>query len=474
MQIFRPKLFALFLIVGALLFNPQTSFAAPENSGEKPVPKINDGFVLLPEGETTLGSPDGERQRNGDETRHKIAISGFYVDPYETRQSDYEKITGTNPSANKGGDLPVENVTWLEAVKYCNAKSEAAGLKPVYKIDGEEVTWDRNADGYRLLSEAEWEYACRAGSESVFNSGDRVDGSDVNFEGTYPYLIEENYVNQKDPSVKSGRYRGHTIAVDSLKPNAFGLRNMHGNVAEWVFDYYAPYPSPTPADYAGPETGKYRVNRGGAYIDFGKHLRSAYRSAANPLARDPKRGFRIARNAENPNAASLETKAPELATMPEKPKVLVAWFSYSGNTEKGAELIAKKLGADTFEIKMKKPYRGNIYEVSQKDLNSRARPELAAHVDNIGDYDVIILGYPTWWATMPMPVVTFLESHDLKNKVVLPFSSHGGTVFGESQSDLAKTAKDAYVLPGFEYHYSGGGALSQRIDDWLKRNNLSK
>lgn len=432
-----------------------------------------DGFILLPGGVFQMGSPEGERQRDADERRHAAKVSPFHVDPHEVTQADYEKVMGVNPSQHKGPKLPVENVTWLDAIRYCNSKSLKEGLQPAYEIDGEAVVWNRRADGYRLLTEAEWEYAARAGGDTIFNTGNQVNGDKVNFEGAYPYLIEENYVTRQDPSVKPSRHRGETIAVDSLPPNAFGLRNMHGNVAEWVFDYYAPYDEANNEDYAGPGQGKYRVNRGGSYIDFGKHLRSAYRSAANPRDADPKRGFRIARNAQ-PLEASVATETPDLIDMPDKPKTLVAWFSYSGNTKKGADIISKDIGADNFRIQMQNPYRGNIYDVSQKDLNAGARPKLAGHVNNIRDYDVILLGYPTWWATMPMPVFSFLQDHDLQGKIILPFSSHGGTIFGESQSDLAKAAKGAYVFPGFEYHYSGGRDLPARIAKWLEQNHLKK
>lgn len=426
------------IAIGTVLLCPifyMSAFSATE------VGKIDDDFILLQGGAFQMGSPREERQRGDDETRHSAHVSPFYVDPCEVSQKDYQALMGTNPSGHKGANLPVENVTWLDAIRYCNAKSVKAGLEPVYEIDGEAVTWNRKANGYRLLTEAEWEYAARAGSDTVFNVGNQVNGENINFEGTYPYLIEENYVTQHDPSVKPGRYRGETIAVDSMAPNAFGLHNMHGNVAEWVFDYYGPYDPAQARDYAGPMSGQYRVNRGGSYIDFGKHLRSAYRSAANPLAADTKRGFRIARNAV-PLDSVLKTAAPSRIALPEKPKVLVAWFSYSGNTKKGADIIAEQLDADKFPIDMAKPYRGNIYEVSQIDLNNGTRPELASHVNNIADYDVILLGYPTWWATMPMPVVSFLEDHNLKGKIILPFSSHGGTIFGESQSDLAKQLKN--------------------------------
>ena len=434
---------------------------------------VNDGFLLLSGGTFRMGSPDSERQRGSDEVRHQVRVSAFYVDPYEVAQADYEAMTGENPSQHKGGRLPVENVTWLDAVRYCNALSLHRGLEPAYAIQGEAVRWDRKANGYRLLTEAEWEYAARAGTDTVFNMGNQVHSDSVNFEATYPYLIEENYVTQRDPEVRTSHYRGKTMDVDTLPANAFGLRHTHGNVSEWVFDYYGAYDTGRAKDPSGPSSGSLRVNRGGSYIDFGKHLRSAYRSATNPIDPDPNLGFRICRNAA-PLDEVADTAPPARIAMPEQPRVLVAYYSYSGNTGRAAEIIGERLGVDLFEIRMQHPYRGNIYEVSQADLNNGVRPPLAAHVENMDKYDVVLLGYPTWWATMPMPVLSFLESCDLRGKIVIPFSSHGGTVWGDSVSDLAKAVPGAYVGPGFEFHYSGGRGLSGRIDDWLRASGLKK
>lgn len=130
-----------------------------------------------------MGSPDSERLREADEVLHTVRISPFFVDPYEVTQEAYEAVMGSNPSAHRGKRLPVENVTWLDAVKYCNALSVKKGLEPVYTITGEAVAWNRKASGYRLLTEAEWEYAARAGTKTIFNVGNQVSGDDVNFEG---------------------------------------------------------------------------------------------------------------------------------------------------------------------------------------------------------------------------------------------------------------------------------------------------
>lgn len=430
---------------------------------------IDDSFVLLPGGTFTMGSPDSERQRNEDEAQHEVTLGAFYIDPYEVTQADYEAIIGTNPSHFKGVDLPVENITWYEAVAYCNALSASRGLTPVYTVDGDTVTWDRSANGYRLLTEAEWEYAARAGTSTVYNFGDQVHSDLCNFEGSYPYLIEENYVSHANPDVVTSRNRGETIAVNELAANSFGLYNMHGNVAEWCFDYYGEYGVSGDTDPAGASSGSLRINRGGSYNDFGKHLRSAYRSATNPI--DPYRnlGLRIGRNAEG--AGDIVTTTYSLhISIPENPRILVAYFSYSGNTEDAAQLIAQKTGADIVELTMTQPYSGNIYEVSQRDLNAGTRPALSIRVNNMDEYDVVLLGYPTWWATMPMPVFTFLESCDFTGKTIVSFSSHGGTMFGDSVSDLCKTVQGAYVGVGYEFNYSRSDSAD--ISEWLAQNGV--
>ena len=454
-------------------------------------------MILIKGGTFLMGSPASERMRGEDEAQHSVTVDDFYCDAFEVRQSDYEKVMGENPSYNKGANLPVENVSFYDALEYCNKKSLAEGLAAVYKIGGKnskfpDVSVDLAADGYRLLTEAEWEYACRAGTTTIFSTGNWNNPKDANYEGSYPYLIEENYVRRTNPNVQPGLNRGKTIAVDSLSPNAFGLYNMHGNVGEWVFDYYGRYDEAVSAagmngksvlNPLGSASGVYRVNRGGGFNDFGKHLRSAYRSSSNPLTKDRNLGFRIARNAGKRNGV-FETKYDEKVasiSIPKNPRVLVAYFSYSGNTESAAEYISKSLKqkfgeekVDLVEIEMQNPYRGGIYDVSQRDLMSGTRPPLKTRISaaKMAEYDVVLLGYPTWWATLPMPVYTFLESCDFSGKTVVSFSSHGGTMYGDSVSDLSKHLPKSYVGLPFEFFYSGGRDLSARIDGWLKSSGL--
>ena len=451
--------------VMALHLGAMAAAGAAESSAEHAGANGTDGLVLLQGGSFTMGSPASERQRQADETQHQVTLSPFYVDPYEVTQQDYEQVMGTNPSHFRGANLPVEQVTWYDAIRYCNALSEQRGLTPVYTVEGTTVTWNRAANGYRLLTEAEWEYAARAGTTTVFHDGDYITADNANFEGTYPYLIEENYVHHSNPNVVQSENRGQTMAVDTLAPNGFGLYHMYGNVSEWCFDYYGPYEAET-TDPVGPTSGALRINRGGGWNDFGKQLRSAYRSVTSPDSVEQNLGFRVARNAQ-PGSGSVVTRYNLDIKIPDEPKILVAYFSYTGNTESGAQMIAEDLKADLFTIEMAHPYRGNIYEVSQRDLNADARPELASHVADMSQYDVVILGFPTWWSTMPMPVFTFLEEYDFAGKVILPFSSNGGTRFGDSISDLSKEVPGAYVGQGFEYFYSGGSELEGELLDWL-------
>ena len=434
----------------------------------------NDSFVFVSGGAFTMGSPESEAYRDPDEVSHSVSVPSVYVDPYEVTQADYSSVMGDNPSHFKGDNLPVENVTWYDAVEYCNKKSAIAGLTPAYNITGTDVSWDRSANGYRLLTEAEWEYVCRAGSTTPFPTGNFMNTDEANYQGSYPYLIEEHYSFGTTPDgISRDRYfgtnRGETIGVNSLVPNAFGIYNMNGNVSEWCFDYYADYDTSTTSDTGGPASGSLRINRGGGYNDFCKHLRSAYRSATNPLDVDQNLGFRICRNAEA-GAGTVQTSESLNITIPENPKILVAYFSYSGNTESAAKTIADMTGADIFEIERASGNYGSVYSESAEELASWTKPELKNHVSDMSSYDVILLGYPTWWATTPMPVVSFLEEYDLSGKTVVVFSSHGGTMFGDSVSQVSKLALNSRIGIGYEFNYSSSS--SQAISEWLKENGV--
>jgi formylglycine-generating enzyme required for sulfatase activity len=191
---------------------------------------------------------------------------------------------GTNPSNFKGDNLPVEQVSWYDAVEYCNKRSQREGLTPAYERNGSYVTWNRNANGYRLPTEAEWEYACRAGTGTPFSTGNNITTTQANYNGNNPYNN-----NAK------GEYWQKTTPVGSFAPNAYGLYDMHGNVWEWCCDWYGSYSSGAQTDPVGAVSGGYRVVRGGSWDSDGQNLRSAYRDSDDPGRRYGIIGFRIIR-----------------------------------------------------------------------------------------------------------------------------------------------------------------------------------
>lgn len=459
-----------FALIGILLY----FFVFQEKEHVSVVETTNDGLLLIKGGTFQMGSPDNEMQRESDEIQHKVTLDDFYISPYEVTQEEYETVMGENPSYFDGENLPVENVSWFDAIEYCNKLSEQEGFTPVYTIDGDHVSWNLSANGYRLPTEAEWEYAARAGTTTPFNTETSISDEEANYYGHYPYGIEENYFSQSNLETQPGEYRQTTVEVNHFEPNDWGLYNIHGNVREWVYDYYGAYDSNQVDNPTGPVTGSLKVNRGGGWNDYAKHLRSAYRSSLPPEQSDSNLGFRIARNVNSTDEV-ISSSERHLAEGVDTSRILVVYFSWSGNTENAAEIIEEKTGARVEELELVEPYSDNYNEVldeAQEDLNHDARPELETKIDNIDDYDVILIGYPNWWATIPMPIATFLESYDFSNKIIIPFCSHGGGGFGQSITDISKFASNSRIGEGLSIHYSGGSELEEDIDEWLQINGI--
>ncbi|MCL2719954.1 MAG: SUMF1/EgtB/PvdO family nonheme iron enzyme [Treponema sp.] len=249
--------------------------AQSENIAVVPVlADIPENMVLINGGNFLMGSRMSEWGRQSNEgIQRQVTISSFYINKYLVTQKEYQEIMGENPSVFKGDNLPVERVSWFQAIEYCNKKSLKEGLTPVYTINGSQVSWDRNANGYRLPTEAEWEYACRAGTTTPYNLGSFI--NDIAW-----------YADN------SGR---KTNPVGLKQANAWGLFDMHGNVAEWCWDWFADYTTVV-IDPSGPASGQNRVHRGRSWNDTAESLRSANRGYAHPQNTSSFTGFRIVRN----------------------------------------------------------------------------------------------------------------------------------------------------------------------------------
>ena len=216
--------------------------------------------------------------------------------------------------------------------------------------------------------------------------------------------------------------------------------------------------------------------RGGGWNDFAKNMRSAYRAAGQTDMASYNLGVRLVRNADSNGSGTIVAKE----SLPEKQtggKILIAYFSWSGNTRGIAQEIQRETGADIFEISPVDPYSSDYNTVlmeAQEDQHKQARPALTGHVENMDEYDTILLGYPNWWASIPMPIASFLEEYDLSGKRIIPFCSHGGGRFGQSLTAIAKLAPDADMGEGLSVHYSGGSTLTEDIQAWLDVNGIAR
>ena len=441
-------------------------------------------FVLIKGGSFTMGSPESEDWRSNDETQHRVTLASFYMAKFEVSQKQWLEITGKNPSNFTGDNLPVESITWLEAIEFCNALSKRDGRTPVYTIrDGSDtITWNRSANGYRLPTEAEWEYAARAGSTTPFYSRKVPGADDVNFYGHYPYQIEQNYFNDEVLETRPGIYRAKTLDVGSFKPNPNGLYDIYGNVGEWCFDYYGDYPSTGSrtagvTNPVGATEGTRRIYRGGGWNDFGKNLRSAYRAAMPQNNCAYNVGLRLVCNADDSVKGTVTTREAANAGANKatgKGKALIIFYSWSGNTRGAAREISRQTGFDCVELELVKPYStdyNTVLNQAQNDQHKQIRPALKTKIDSKkwAEYDTILLGYPNWWASIPMPIATLLESYDFSGKTIMPFCSHGGGRFGQSLTAISKLAPKATLTAGLSIHYSGGSSLSKDVEKWLKK-----
>ena len=221
-------------------------------------------WAEIPAGTFIMGSPVDELNRKANEQQHEVSLSAFKMSKYEITFAQYDRFceaTGREKPDDEGWgrkNRPVIHVSWHDAVAFAD--------------------WM----GCRLPTEAEWEYACRAGTTTPFNTGDNLTTNQANYNGNFPY----------NNNVK-GEFVSQTLTVGSFAPNAWGLYDMHGNVWEWCSDWYDEYPGTPQTNPTGPESGIFRVFRGGGWRNYAQLCRSAFRYNYFPEHNHFNIGFRL-------------------------------------------------------------------------------------------------------------------------------------------------------------------------------------
>jgi formylglycine-generating enzyme required for sulfatase activity len=249
---------------------PQLPFG-PKAGDVKVVPLGNGikmEMVWISSGEFTMGCPSSESSRDSDESQHRVTLTkGFWMGKHEVTEEVWEKVMGSKSANSRGPANPVVHVSWNKCQAFIGKLNASV-----------------QGGGFRLPTEAEWEYACRAGTTTAFYYGDSLDVTMANFNGKYAY-----------GSDSEGECRQTTMPVGAFRPNAWGIYDMHGNVWEWCQDWYGDYPTFAVSDPTGPTSGTYRVARGGDWKFNAGYCRSAKRDKRLPDGHWDILGFRLAR-----------------------------------------------------------------------------------------------------------------------------------------------------------------------------------
>ncbi len=262
--------------------NPESVVSSRSSSPASvaPTPTVPESFVLVKAGSFTMGSPANEIGRFDNETQHLVILTrDFYISTHEVTQVEYRSITGSNPSFFRGDNLPVEQVSWNDAVEYCNKLSQKEGLTLCYSGSGDSVRCNFDANGYRLPTEAEWEYAARGGQSA----------------GLYQTYAGSNSISSAGWYADNSGNRTHPVSRKSS--NSLGLYDLSGNVLEWCWDWTEDY-NGSVTDPMGSSTGHWRVRRGGSWGLGSKYCRLGYHGTPSPGYSKSNLGFRVVRTAD--------------------------------------------------------------------------------------------------------------------------------------------------------------------------------
>lgn len=234
---------------------------------------VPDGVILGSDNGTfKMGSTDESAPQIAKPV-HSVTLSNFWLSKSEVSQALYWSVMGNNPSQSVGMSRPVENISWFDAVEFCNKLSEHLGLSPAYEIIGEDVQWNQDSNGFRLPTEAEWEFAAAEGND--------------------------DHINLKDKAWWSDDWDGSTKAIMQLEPNSFGLYDIQGNVSEWCWDWFGRYSAQAQTDPTGSNSGRTKVHRGGSWNSPESGLDVHARANISPIITIGSIGLRLCKSIQS-------------------------------------------------------------------------------------------------------------------------------------------------------------------------------